>query len=124
MRSVQRHHAHRRAARAEAEEVDLLESEGVNEGDDVGCPSGISAGHGAVAPSDARLVEDDYWTLGGEVVDEGRVPEVHVATKVHVKDQGGAFVTAEATIGEGCAVGGFDVLRTCCLLGRHDDGFD
>ena len=86
VRSVQRHHAHRQTAHAEAEEVDLLESEGVNEGDNVSSPAGKRVTHGAIRPSDARLVEDDYRTLGGDLVDEKRVPEVHVAAKVHVKD--------------------------------------
>lgn len=52
----------------------------------MGCPAFEGCGNFAVAFADAGIVEEKDGTGLGKSVDEGWVPKVHVAAKVHEHD--------------------------------------
>jgi len=108
------------AAERPAEQVDLRQSEGLDELDRaVGEPfRGVAWFAAGVA--DADVVEQDHVAVRGQPVDELRVPPVDGAAEAHQQDQRHATPRTGATVGEhrgrtGCGL----VLEGVGCVRRH-----
>src|SRR5216683_3669151 len=136
------------AADREAEHINFLQSQRLDECDGVGAHFLERGRHLARAAGYARVVEQDYFSILGQAVDHGRVPMVHgtgevlVENQRHTADRAVEFgpilridtveeqfrvevrSLAEAAVGETDAVG-FDKLRRSGLVTMlgHWDSF-
>ena len=106
------------AAHGEAEAIDLLNLEGSDHGDDVFGPVDKAGTNGAFAATDTRVINEKDGTFCGEWVNECRIPPVHIASEVDVKEEGDATLLSEKTVSILGSVDG-DVTVLCCFVSRH-----
>ena len=97
------------AADREAEKVDALEVQGVDECDGVMSHRLDVVRRAAGRRGDTNVVEGDDATAGRQVVDEGRVPVVEVAPEV-LQQHEGDVAFADIAVGVVDLVAGGDVL--------------
>jgi len=93
-------------AEREAEEVDLVVAEGADEGDGVGGHLVDGVRHRSARRADAAVVERDHLSLGGDAVDDPRVPVVQDGGEVVQEDERHAGARAELAVGEQRSAGG------------------
>ena len=73
---LQRDHLGDAAAEREAEQVDLFEAHGADEGDRVGAHLLDGGRHRPAGGADTAVVEGDHAVVRGDAVDDARVPVV------------------------------------------------
>ena len=110
LRGLQRDLLGDEAADREAEHVNLLQSQRLDEGDGVGAHLLDRGRHLAGAAGNAGVVEQDHFARRREAVGHRRVPVVHRAGEMLVEDERHATRFAEAAVGEPNALG-LDELR-------------
>ena len=93
------------SAHREAEQIDVLEAESVDQRGGVPGHLGDGLRRGAGAQSDAGVVGEDHLTVGGEVIGDRRVVVVEVAHEVLQQHDRRADRVAEAPVGETDSVG-------------------
>ena len=118
LRLLLRDHLRDEAAEREAEEIDLIEPQRADEGDGVPRHRGNGRGRRPLRSADAAVVEGDHPVVGGDAVDDPRIPVVQDRTQVVQEDHRHARVRPEPAVGESrsadvdrSAVGAFSVLR-------------
>ena len=107
------------SAHREAEQIDVLESECVDQrggvprhpGDGVGCRAG--------AESDSGVVGEDHLAAGGERVGNRRVVVVEVAHEVLQQHDRGAAGVSEAAVGEAGSVRFNELGRRGVVVAGH-----
>ena len=87
------------AAEREAEDVDFLQAERVDEGERVASHVGHVVGNDSGRAADAAVVEQDDFAILGEPVDQRRVPAVEVAAEVLEAEQAAARPSARCRSG-------------------------
>ena len=100
------------AAHREAEQVDLGQAEGFDEGDRVLCHVVNIVGRFAAGAADAAIVENDDMVFAGEAIDNAGIPVVEHGRQMIKQQQRNATLLPEFAIGEGGAI-------YICLLGRR-----
>src|SRR5580698_8181653 len=88
------------ASNREAEEIDLTEFHGVEELQRAQCRFGHRMCNLALRPTHTPVVEGDDASVGGQGIDEGRIPVVEVASEVDQEDQR-ATVPARVAVRKG-----------------------
>jgi hypothetical protein len=100
LRGLQRDLLGDEAADREAEHINLLQSQRLDEGDGVGAHRLERGRHLARAVGNACVVEQDHFPRRREAVGHRRIPVVHRAGEMHVEDQRHATRFAEASVSE------------------------
>jgi hypothetical protein len=90
------------AAEREAEQVNHLQAQGVDEGESIPRHLGHGAGYGPGRAAHAGIVDQNDFALGGDGADQHRIPAVEAAAIAHEADQrqGARALVAKATRGE------------------------
>ena len=99
------------AADREAEHVDLLQTQRLDEGDGVGAHLLERGRDLAGAAGDAGVVEQDHLTVASQAIRHRRVPVIHGADVVLVEDERHAAGLAESAIGEADSVSLYELCR-------------
>src|SRR5580704_8468335 len=119
--SLQRDFLRDHAADREAEHIHLVQTKYSAEGDRVGAHLLERGRDLAGAAGDPCVVEQDHLTIASQAIRHRRVPVVHGAQVVHVKDERDAPALAEAAIGEADSVS-LNELRRRGLVGVNHCG--
>src|ERR1700735_3050562 len=109
------------AADREAKYVNLLQPQRLDEGDGVSAHPLERRRDLTGAAGDARVVEQDHFTVASEAIRHSRVPIIHGADVVLVEDDRHTAGLAEAAICEADAVGLYELCR-CGLVSMNHYG--
>jgi hypothetical protein len=99
-RSFEQHSLRDHSAEGEAEDVDSIKAQCVEEGEHVARHVVDIVGGLPARPTDSAVVQQDHGTSGREPVDDGWVPVVHRASEVLQQDERDVAAGAESTMRE------------------------
>src|SRR6202043_1804642 len=107
------------AADREAKYVNLLQAQRLDKGDGVSAHLLERRRDLAGAAGDARVVEQDHFTVASEAIRHRRVPIIHGADVVLVEDDRHTAGLAEAAIGEADSVSLYELCRYGLVSMNH-----
>src|SRR5882724_7426947 len=107
------------AADREAKYVNLLQAKRLDEGDGVGAYLLERRRDLAGAAGDARVVEQDHFTVASEAIRHRRVPIIHGADVVLVEDDRHTAGLAESAISEADSVSLYELCRRGLVSMNH-----
>src|SRR5712675_2823130 len=110
---------HDQAADREAKQVNLLQAQRLDKGDGVSAHLLERRRDLAGAAGDARVVEQDHFTVASEAIRHRRVPIIHGANVVLVEDDRHTAGFAESAIGEADSVSLYELCRRGLVSMNH-----